>query len=346
MPTRRHYANAAPQLTLSGAITSSATSATATPGFTGWPVTFPYFAVLELGTGNEEIVSVTNVIGSTATIVRSQDGTSGISHAAGATLDQCVIRQDFDEANAHTSANAGVHGVSGNVVGDADIQSLSNKTLSAPNINNPVFGTGFTVPGGVGISSGGSGTVSAVSLTTTGIAAVGTSATVGTTLNVTGATTLGSTLAVGGAVTTSSSLNVNGAASVGGILSCAGAFAPTSYLDDTGWVNISLASGFQTANSNVPQYRLRDGIVYFRGDVSPTSGNFATSTGVTIVAAAGLPAGVRPVSQTSTEKQLSGPSAGVSVRGFVGTDGSVQIATGATAQAYVHLAGLSGYLLN
>lgn len=108
---RRYYANAAPQLTLSSAITASSLSAVVATNFTGWPATYPFFASLDLGTASAEIVSVTGITGPVATIVRGQDGTAAVSHAAGATLDQVVIRQDLDEANAHINATLAVHGI-------------------------------------------------------------------------------------------------------------------------------------------------------------------------------------------------------------------------------------------
>src|SRR6185312_15582750 len=122
MPTRRFYSNTPPQRTLSVGLTSSGTSATISGTFAGWPASFPYFAVLEIGTANAEIVSVTNVSGSVATIVRGQDGTVAVAHSGGATFDQVAIAKDLDEANAHTSANSGVHGISGSVVGTSDAQ--------------------------------------------------------------------------------------------------------------------------------------------------------------------------------------------------------------------------------
>jgi hypothetical protein len=146
MTTRRYFANAAPQRTLTGSMTSSQTTLTIAGSFAGWPTQFPFYAAIDVGTLSFEIVSVTAIAGSVAIITRAQDGTTGIAHSAGATVDQAVVRQDLDEANAHTSANSGVHGVAGSVVGTTDVQTLSGKTLTAPTITggtqaSPVINT-------------------------------------------------------------------------------------------------------------------------------------------------------------------------------------------------------------
>lgn len=127
--TRRYYVNNAPQQTLASSITNSATSLNIAGSFSGWPVQFPFYATIDIGQLSEEIVLVTNIVGSTATITRAQDGSAAVSHAAGATLDFTVVAKDFDETNAHVNANTGVHGVSGNVVGTSDAQTLTNKTI-------------------------------------------------------------------------------------------------------------------------------------------------------------------------------------------------------------------------
>lgn len=135
MPTRRFSVNNAPQQTLASGINATATTFTIQSSFAGWPTAFPYFAVLEAFTANEEIVLVTGVVGLVATCTRAQDGSTAVTHNAGATVDQMFVHQDADEANAHTSANSGVHGISGNVVGDSDVQTLTNKTLTSPTVN-------------------------------------------------------------------------------------------------------------------------------------------------------------------------------------------------------------------
>jgi hypothetical protein len=69
---RRHYANAAPQLTLNAGMTALDTTLAVSGSFTGWPTTRPYYAVLEYGTANMEIVLVTAVTGSVATVTRAR----------------------------------------------------------------------------------------------------------------------------------------------------------------------------------------------------------------------------------------------------------------------------------
>lgn len=132
MPTRRHYANSAPRQTTQAQLTSGVGNLVVADSFAGWPTQFPFHATLDLGTAAEEIVLVTAIVGATASITRGQDGTPAIAHQAGATFDVTVVALDFDEANAHTSANSGVHGTVGSVVGTTDVQTLTNKTLSAP----------------------------------------------------------------------------------------------------------------------------------------------------------------------------------------------------------------------
>jgi hypothetical protein len=105
-----------------------------------------------------------------------------------------AVAQDYDEANLHVSSNAGVHGISGNVVGDSDVQTLSNKTLAAPTLTGTASGVNASLSGTLGVTGlstlagvNASGAVNANGAGT-GLA-VANNATIGGTLGVTGAAT-------------------------------------------------------------------------------------------------------------------------------------------------------------
>jgi hypothetical protein len=66
----------------------------------GYPVSTPWTAIIDPDTASEEVVEVTNVSGTTLTVTRGVDGTSGVSHSAGAVFRHGVSARDFDEANA------------------------------------------------------------------------------------------------------------------------------------------------------------------------------------------------------------------------------------------------------
>lgn len=112
----------------------------------GWPTSFPYTAVIDGGNSNEEIVNVTSSSGGTLTIARGQDGTTAATHSNGATVTHDVSARDFAEPQQHMANTSGVHGVAGNVVGDSDTQTLTNKTLSGGSVSGADV-TGGTING-------------------------------------------------------------------------------------------------------------------------------------------------------------------------------------------------------
>lgn len=259
MPIRRYYSNFPPQLTLAAQIGSSDTSLQVQGSFTGWPVQLPFYAVLEYGTASAEIVLVTAITGTTATITRGQDGTLAIGHLAGATMDQSVIRQDVDEANAHTTASTGVHGIAGSVVGTSDTQTLSNKTLDSPTIETPTI-NGGAIEGTVSCASG---TLSSPTITAPVVTGGVSADTVTTTGNVTVGGKLTTTEIAGAGVTIDGTLTVDGTATVDGVLTAA--------------AGVKLAAVTQTVAVVVKQY---SGTTDVNGYLTVTHGLGFTPTAV------------------------------------------------------------------
>ena len=124
-----YYSSTAGSYTLVGAVADSATLLTLN-SVAGLPSAVPYKVVLEPGQPTEEIVKVTNVAGTSLTVVRGWDGTAAVAHGAGVTVRHMITAEDFTLSRAHEDATI-AHGATSALVGRNDVVALLNKDLSS-----------------------------------------------------------------------------------------------------------------------------------------------------------------------------------------------------------------------
>lgn len=143
--TRLFFSNTANDLVMASGVVGIDTAIPFSGAATGWPGT-PCKMVIEPDTVNAEVVKITSIGPSSFTVVRGQDGTTAQAHSAGAVLQHRWSAAEADEANLHANSTSGVHGVAGTLVGTSDTQVLTNKTLSAPQVDTEVVRASSSTP--------------------------------------------------------------------------------------------------------------------------------------------------------------------------------------------------------
>lgn len=119
----------------------------------GFPTLFPYTLILDKDQATEEVVDATAAAGNQLTIVRGVDSTTAFPHNAGALVVHGTSARDPREANSHGNATGAVHGVSGDLVGTTDVQTLTGKTLTSPTVSGGTITNAAIVGGSVASSS-------------------------------------------------------------------------------------------------------------------------------------------------------------------------------------------------
>lgn len=150
MAQSRYYSATAQPTVLTSGITNIQTSIQVV-ATTGFPASTPYILALDYNTPSEEIVLVTAQAGTTLTVIRAYDGTSGTSHNSGAGVRHTWTAKDGNDSRSHEAATQGVHGLGAlsSVVGTLETQTLNNKTLVNPTITGSVTLTSPQITGTV-----------------------------------------------------------------------------------------------------------------------------------------------------------------------------------------------------
>jgi hypothetical protein len=138
--TTRKYSSRSQQTTLTGALTSSGTSATVVSGSAllgGTTITAgeTFTVVIDPDTALEEIVDVTAVSTNTLTITRAIDQSTGQAHSAGAVVRHMAIGRDYREANQHIENTTTAHGLTiANVLETTDTNMITTAMLQSNSV--------------------------------------------------------------------------------------------------------------------------------------------------------------------------------------------------------------------
>jgi microcystin-dependent protein len=137
----RNYSSISEPKTLTANVSSVATQITLN-NVTGLP-SVPYVLVLNPDTANEEVILVTTdqtgVTSPTLKVSRAiETGASAKTHTNGDIVKHMIVGTDLQIVHDHVDNTTTAHGATGAVVGTTNTQTLTNKTLTSPKINENI----------------------------------------------------------------------------------------------------------------------------------------------------------------------------------------------------------------
>jgi hypothetical protein len=127
-------------------------------GTVGYP-SVPFVLAVDYNAASEELVTVTNISGTTLTITRGYNGTTPVAHSTGAAVRHVITAQDLTDAQAHydLALSAGAHGVTGALatfLGSTTSANLASLVTDETGSGSLVFGTAPTIAIGINAQTG------------------------------------------------------------------------------------------------------------------------------------------------------------------------------------------------
>jgi|SRR5665647_604095 len=127
----RYYSSTAVEMALTGAVNEIVTTLVVDTVL-GLPAQTPFTLVVDVGLSTEEIVTVTEVSGTSLTVTRGEDSSTAVAHTIGAVVRHMMTARDLRDPAVHVAAATNVHsiGATASVVGTDTAQTLTNKTVN------------------------------------------------------------------------------------------------------------------------------------------------------------------------------------------------------------------------